>query len=143
VLGARAVQQSILGDYPEVDISVIIVWISMLEGDSEVAAGQAAKGFLTDSRVRQFYDPRQLAGAIVAQGLGAQEGKVAWDLYLFYEKGSIWTQAPPTPAHWMHQLLGSSWADSAHLYRGNALVLALQKTMGKLVYGAMPPGGDH
>jgi len=30
--------------------------------------------------------------------------RVAWDLFLLYDAGSVWHEDPPVPALWMHQL---------------------------------------
>jgi hypothetical protein len=129
VRGARAVQRSILKDFPNADISVSIVWINMLPHDTEASAKESAKKFTSDQRVRHFYDPEKRSGIAIAQGLGAEEGMVAWDMYLFYEIGSEWGEIPPSPANWMHQLKGSSWADSAHYRSGDDLIEALHAAM--------------
>ena len=62
--GARAVQRSVLNDFPEVDISVSIIWIAMPGfNDNESTASKSA-AILSGPRVRHFYDPRatHLAG---------------------------------------------------------------------------------
>jgi hypothetical protein len=130
VQGARAVQRSILEGYPDADITVGIVWINMLEDDTEMTARRAAQRTVTDFRVRHFYDPQKRAGKAIARTLGG-EGKVAWDIYLFYEKGAEWVEGPPTPSDWMHQLTASSWASLAHYHSGDDLVAELHKTMKK------------
>jgi hypothetical protein len=129
--GARAAQESILADFTDADISVSIVWIDMLEGDTQASAERSAQ-LINDSRVCHFYDSERIVGKAIAQRLGGN-GKAAWDIYLFYAPGSEWTENPPMPIEWMHQLLGSSWADSAHLRRGNDLVAALHNCMAKLM----------
>ncbi len=98
----------------------------MLEGDSEEAAILSAATFSGDSRFEQFYDPNQLVGKSVAQSLGVEEDVVAWDIYLFYGIGELWTESPPIPVEWMHQLVNSEWADPAHLYRGEDLINRLR-----------------
>jgi len=57
---------------------------------------------------------------------------VAWDIYLFYERGSVWTGEPPVPVAWMHQLEGSRWADPAHFHSGEDLVRELDRTLRRL-----------
>ena len=66
----------------------------------------------------------------MAKGLGL-EGPVAWDIYLFYASGSGWTDGPPAPTDWMHQL-PPSWADPARLHTGDDLVEELHKAMKRL-----------
>ncbi len=36
-------------------------------------------------------------------------GNVAWDIYLFYKPFDEWTDMPPKPLYWMHQLT-DEWA---------------------------------
>jgi hypothetical protein len=133
VQGTRAVQQSILEGRPSADLSVSMVWISILEGDTQVAAQEAAESIAHDSRVRHFYDPHRLAGTAIARGLGGEEGEVAWDIYLFYEEGDEWIEDPPAPAYWVHQVTGSRWADLAHYHSGHDLVREIDRVMSRLL----------
>jgi hypothetical protein len=109
--GARAVQQVILQNHPEANISVSMVWINMLPSDNQNAMKQAAQNF-TDARVRHFYDPKRRAGKVIAQSLG-EPGQVAWDIYLFYSPGSQWENVLPQPTAWAHQL-SDMWPDHHH-----------------------------
>jgi hypothetical protein len=113
-------------------VVVIVVWLPMLEGDTEAAAQGAADTILADPRVRHLYDPERHAGRAIARHLGAEQDQVAWDIYLFYEPGAEWREAPPTPAAWMHQLTNSRWADPAHYHSGQDLVEELEETMKRL-----------
>jgi hypothetical protein len=123
------VQQSVVQADPDADISVSIVWINVLEDDTSEMARQAAEEMIQDPRVHHFHDPRGLAGEAIAQSLGAEEGKVAWDVYLFYQRGHEWGAEPPTPNVWMHQLVGSSWAAPAYYRSRESLVEELHTTM--------------
>src|SRR5437763_1327902 len=106
-------------------MSISIIWIPMMEADTRRAALKSAR-IVRDPRVRHFYDPTKLTGGLVAASLGG-EGKAAWDVYLLYEKGSVWGAHPPAPAYWVHQLQGSRWADEPHYRCGDSLVAALRK----------------
>jgi len=108
---------------------VSIVWIDMLSDDAREAAGPSAR-IIDDPRVRHFHDPEKRSGKAIAASLGS-EGAVAWDTYLFYASGSEWTDGPPTPIDWMHQLPGS-WADPARLRTGDDLPQELHKAMRRL-----------
>jgi hypothetical protein len=119
------VHRSIIQAYPDADLSIIIVWIDILENDYEATARLAAAAFPPDARVLHFHDPNRKAGRAIAAGLGGAEGEVAWDVYLFYEAGSQWIEDPPTPVHWAHQLARSSWADPARYRTGDDLVQEL------------------
>ena len=81
--------------------------------------------------VRHFHDPGKQVGKIIAQSLGAQ-GKVAWDIYLFYPKRIKWDDSPPPPAMWAHQLGTNSWADPARYHRGDDLIEELYRAMEQL-----------
>ena len=133
--GARAVQKSILKKFPETDLDVTIVWIDMLASDNAQAARRSAKMF-DDPRVRQFHDPRatRLAGKAFAHGL-IQEGRgLAWDIYMFYERGARWDEHPPQPAEWMHQLGGGQRADADRFRSGPELEAGLREAMQKLAH---------
>jgi hypothetical protein len=129
-VGARAVLKSIIESFPDADISIAIVWINKLAADSRKAA-EVSAGTFNDPRVCQFYDPRQRSGRAVADSLGWQ-GRVAWDIYLFYTVGHKWDEAPPVPVDWMHQLT-DPWADSDRLRTGNGLVRELEGSMKTLM----------
>jgi hypothetical protein len=81
--------------------------------------------------VRHFHDPDRQVGEAIAQRLGAP-GKVAWDIYLFYPRGSEWDDRLPPPITWAHQLGTSSWADPTRYHRGDDLIAELYKAMSQL-----------
>jgi hypothetical protein len=124
------VQKSIIKTFPDADIGINIIWIKKLPGDSEQTAKKTAEMF-TDNRVSHFYDKDQIVGKEIAKSIG-WDGHTAWDIYLFYNSGDEWTEAPPRPIHWMHQLK-DNWADKAHFRTGDDLVNALFNTMTTLL----------
>ncbi|UCG07063.1 MAG: hypothetical protein JSV83_24740 [Desulfobacterales bacterium] len=83
-----------------------------------------------DFRIRQFYDPNQLSGKAIAKTLG-YDGRVAWDIYLFYATGSKWVRQPPTPNYWVHQIR-DDWASRSHFHTGDDLVKELYNTATKM-----------
>ena len=129
-MGARAVLKSIVESFPDADIRIAIVWINKLAADSRKAAEKSA-GTFNDPRVCQFYDPQQQSGQAVADSLGWQ-GRIAWDIYLFYTAGSRWNETPPAPVDWMHQLT-DPWADPDRLRTGDDLVRELEGSMKTLM----------
>ena len=102
----------------------------MLPGDSETTARQKAIRF-SNPRVCQFWDPNQLCGKAIAASLG-YEGRVAWDIYLFYAPGGKWIRQPPDPAGWMHQI-SAGWADRDHFFTGDDLMQKLYDTAQRLL----------
>jgi hypothetical protein len=59
-------------------------------------------------------------------------GNVAWDIYLFYRPFVIWTETPPKPIFWMHQLT-DGWAKNDNYRTGNELKNELLISMEKLL----------
>ncbi len=110
-------------------MAAMIVWVEMLPED-ERADVSALAVEMSDPRVTWFHDPKRRAGEVIATALGG-EGKLAWDVYLFYDGESQWKDAPPTPRGWVHQLT-DEWADSDRRRRGDQLeteLAALLKTV--------------
>jgi hypothetical protein len=104
----------------------MIVWIEMLPEDRE-ADVEALAGEMTDPRIRWFHDPKRRAGRAIATSLGAT-GKVAWDVYLFFDAHAEWKNKPPAPCQWVHQL-SDSWADPTRLRFGNRLEPELRRLL--------------
>ena len=103
---------------------VSIVWTPMLPGDCEKMA-QSATALIPDARASHYYDPDRRAGRALASRMGG-EGKVAWDIYLFFPPGMTWEDEAPLPVDWVHQLGDTAWADPARCHRGKDLVAALE-----------------
>lgn len=116
-------RRSVLEGFPDAEISVSVVWIHMLPDDTKKAA-KASAPTIDDPRVRHFHDPRQRSGAAIADRL-EWETQTAWDIYLFYDKDSRWTERPPAPVDFMHQLI---WEPS-HFRTGDDLVKGLGEAM--------------
>ena len=136
VAGAVAVNEAVLKAFAEAEIAIGVVWIGISPSDGADAASRAATIF-DDPRVAQFHDPRQLVGQAFAKGL--LKVPPAWDIYLFYARGSTWIDRdPPSPAQWMHQL-GSDVADQPHRRSGEALSAGLYQAMADL---GMKPSTD-
>lgn len=73
-----------------------MVWIPILESDARAAAIESSEMF-RGIDVPQFWDGEQRLGREIARGLEV-DGWVAWDIYLFYAPGAVWTDAgPPRP----------------------------------------------
>ena len=100
------------------NISVSIVWIPILAEDTFDSAIQPIK-FLSDSRIRHFYDNNRVVGKSIAESVG-WEGNIAWDIYLFYESFIEWGEKPPEPNYWMHQL-PDDWATKDKFRTGDDL----------------------
>ncbi|MGI8927611.1 MAG: hypothetical protein ACR2HN_13355 [Tepidiformaceae bacterium] len=104
--------------------ALLTVWTPMLDADDEAAARSLPGG-----AAGNFYDPARLAGRAVAALLGAPEGTLAWDIYLFYRAGVQWAEPWPTPVTWVHQLGPLSWARPERFAWGKELPAAFRRAL--------------
>jgi hypothetical protein len=90
------------------DFRLYIVWLPVLEGDTPEVAAQVQARLPTDHRLRHFWDQglelSQAFHQVLQLGRRPKPHRIAWDIFLLYEAGSIWTEEPPMPEFWMHQL---------------------------------------
>lgn len=120
--GAQAVQQTVIQQMPNKDISVIIVWTNMLKSDDRDNAFKAASLF-KDASIIQYFDAENMFGDVVARRL-SPKGLKAWDIYMFFDKEDEWTGSmPPRPFEYAHQLSESlhPWADQTKYFCGKEL----------------------
>lgn len=129
--GARAVQESVLSDFPQADVRVAFVWIDMVAGDSRATADKMAAS-IRDPRAEHLHDVNKAAGRVIAESLGSA-GKVAWDIYLLYPPASRWSDQLPQAIDWAHQLDETEFAGPSRYRSGAALSAKLHEWMEKLV----------
>jgi hypothetical protein len=83
---------------------VFVVWIKRFFGDSQEGA-QEAMPLVPDRRARHFWDGsgqlRKRYGKIVEL---PGKRNFEWDVYFVFGPKAEWTENPPTPDFWMHQL---------------------------------------
>ena len=134
---------------PKADVSVTVVWLSMLEGDDATAARKASRMF-SDPRVRQFFDPGRIISLTFVRDVfptclhdllestpkdhplhatleewAASESKPrpVWDAVLFFDRDTEWGEHAPSPARWSKQLAfhgsASPGKPSVLFYRDN------------------------
>jgi hypothetical protein len=115
------VRDEVLAKVADPGLRAYVVWTRILDED-DAAAARSAGAKLTDSRVVQLWD----GGAELARALGrslaipAREREAgahgfAWDVYLLYDRGARWGDAPPPPSFWMDQLRQVSPAQAPRL----------------------------
>ena len=102
----------------------------MLPEDSLEAAIPSIK-YLGDKRIQHFYDPNQKSGKEIAMSVG-WNGHIAWDIYLFYPPTIAWTDIPPKPVSWMHQV-SDEWAKNEHYHTGDDLKRELMLSLKMLL----------
>jgi hypothetical protein len=96
-------QSAVLGTVDDPSLRAYVAWVPILPEDS-LDAAREARSLVQDGRVSHFWDAERTLPALLAPLLGLPEGWPAWDVYLAYGRGARWTDAPPAPSFWHHQL---------------------------------------
>jgi hypothetical protein len=106
-LDGVAVVGDVLAELGSADVSIHVVWVPVLKGDTPEAAQDSALLLGNAEQVEHFWDVERALSNRYCELLGLEErGRtVAWDLYLIYARGARWTADPPMPSVWMQQLL--------------------------------------
>lgn len=130
--GAESVQKAVIEKMKEKDVSVIIIWTNMLKSDNQSSAYKAASLF-KDPSIVQFFDSENKFGDVVAHRLNSQ-GKKAWDIYMFFDKDTKWTNDFPRPFEYAHQLSSSAhpWVDKTKYFCGHELTKRLDEIVATL-----------
>ena len=101
------VQNQVLAKIASEDVAVFVVWIPTFPGDNRQKALRR-RNLLPDRRVRQFWDGDLRLGKRYRDVLSLPESiEVAWDVYFAFDRQTEWTEEPPPPAFWQHQLSGA------------------------------------
>ena len=98
------VRQHVLEAIDDPNFKLFVVWEPILKTDSAEAASLSS-GFLRDGRATQFWASTRSVGRSFQAAIGL-EGEPAWDVYLVYDRGIRWTDEPPAPTTFQHQLGG-------------------------------------
>ena len=122
--------ENVFEKFPGTGISASIVWMPILDKDNFDAAIPSVN-FLRDRRIQHFYDNGKATGKAIADSVGWR-GNIAWDIYLFYKPDTKWTDKPPSPSYWMHQL-SDKWANREQHRTGKDLKNELLISMTKLL----------
>jgi hypothetical protein len=90
------------------DFRLYILWLPVLETDTLQAAERVQGRLPADHRLGHFWDDDLLLSRayhrVLQLGERPRRHRVAWDIFLLYDAGILWNEAPPVPAFWMHQL---------------------------------------
>ena len=124
--GARSVREAIAEAYSDDNVNITIVWSPMLASDNQEAAYASMNIFADHPNVTQFWDPNRRAGLAYRNDVfpdavkdmdaslpedhffrdfvsGRQSDRPEWDIYMFFDPDSTWSQSPPTPDAWLRQ----------------------------------------
>lgn len=98
------VQNSVLDKLTDDNISAYVVWTPVLKEDDRTTAGKSI-AFVNDRRATHFWDGDKSLGMAFGQLVTLPRNReLAWDVYFVFDEQSKWTDTPPKPTEWMHQL---------------------------------------
>jgi hypothetical protein len=106
--GALSAADSVLSLPRAEDFRLYILWLPVLEGDTPQVAELMQERLPTDDRLRHFWDHDLMLSReyhrVLQLGQCPRPHRIAWDIFLLYGAGIVWTEEPPLPEFWMHQL---------------------------------------
>jgi hypothetical protein len=85
------------------EIRAYFIWGPFLLADNEESARLATGRLLVPGAV-YFWMPDVRLSADFAAALRLPMGRLAWDVYLLYRRGTMWDRTVPQPAYWQHQI---------------------------------------
>jgi hypothetical protein len=95
--------QSLMVQNRNPSLRAYFVWGPFLRGDTEAVAKNATEKYAAPGSV-YFWTPSIDLGRDLALTLRMPYGRLAWDVYLAYRRGTLWEGRIPAPAYWQHQL---------------------------------------
>jgi hypothetical protein len=101
-MGARVVERHFQEALKDPKLSLYVVWEAIGPHDTPETAAQSAS-LLQDERIHHFWSPDRFASTAFQAPLGVQK-TTAWDVFLVFDKGKRWTEAPPAVDRFMHNL---------------------------------------
>lgn len=117
--------QNILDQIESDRLSVHVVWTPVLRSDSRESVEKARRLF-TDERITQYWDADQRLGKTYGEIVELPNNRsLAWDIYFAFDKKAQWTDRPPEPATWAHQL----GRDERSLGDGETLRAAIEELL--------------
>ncbi len=152
-------QQALIKDKQEADLSLSVVWTRIFPDDDETAARKAT-ALIQGPNVRHFYDPTRRIGEALASAIDMPSvkelcknvgrdpncmesvfepsyanGKAAvFDSCLFFKAGVRWEDKPTPPTAWVTQLDPATWPgiDEKRFHFGGALLAELRRFVREL-----------
>ena len=107
-------------------LKIFVVWTPAFPGDSRDKAEKAVST-VGDERATHFWDGTRKLGDRYKEVLNLPEHvHTAWDVYFAFDRSVEWTEVPPKPDVWMHQLGG---VDGEKRLNGDELRLRVQELL--------------
>jgi hypothetical protein len=95
--------QTMLAQQGNPELRAYFIWAPFIHGDSVEAARSATERYLAPNSVYFWLPTVKIAQDLsIVLRLGA--GRIAWDVFLLYKRGTIWETTIPEPAYWQQQL---------------------------------------
>jgi hypothetical protein len=91
--------QLLLKQHNDPDLVGYFVWGPYLRNDTEQGARDAAQRFTAPGSTH-FWTPAQKLGRDLGAVLHMPAGAPAWDVFLMYARGVMWTSGFPEPTYW-------------------------------------------
>ncbi len=107
------------------ELVIYVVWEPILRTD-DARSSRKATALVPDPRARHYWVDTQALGQLFQPTLGLT-AEPAWDVYLIYPPGRTWSDKPPAPEFFMHQLVGRLAED--RLLDGAALAVEIRKLL--------------
>lgn len=99
------VLDKVLSQISSDDLAIHVIWTLVLRNDKRSSVDRAHKLFSKESRATQYWDGEQDLGKAYGKILELPNGReLAWDIYFVFAAGVEWTDTPPMPDDWQHQL---------------------------------------
>ena len=119
------VQDSVLARFNGDDLRVYVVWTPVLREDNLAAAGKSV-AYVADDRAAHYWDQDKSLGFSFGKRVTLpRKRELAWDVYFVFDQQADWTEFPPEPVFWMHQLgLDERQLDGDKLHEAIELLLA-------------------
>ncbi len=96
--------QDVLDELGNDNLRVYVVWTPVLREDNRTGAGQSV-ACIPDSRAVHFWDEDKSVGLSFGKLVTLPRNReLAWDVYFVFDGKAEWTESPPKPTDWMHQL---------------------------------------
>jgi hypothetical protein len=106
--GVSSLQKQWLDEQRDKDIAVFVVWSDQVGAQPRHVP--EASELMPDARARHYWDGGRVVGrAYQKLKLGDRTlefGSEAWDVWLLFDREARWSDSPPEPAWWEHQLQG-------------------------------------
>lgn len=115
---ASLIEQVVLEEHPDLDLTVYVLWITQTSKDDYEAAREAS-ALLTDGRARHYFSS-DAAASYVADAMG-YPGDKAWNCIMLFGESSVWDPELPQPQRILHQLGPQHWLGSQNYATGNDL----------------------